>query len=121
MLDAAQATLLMLETDESDFEVFNVGGDRAVTVLQYARLVTEAAGVGAEPSIPGIYRYGDTRHVVSSVRKLKALGWQPEVAMEAIVHDYLEWATAQPDFRDYSSDADREMLSLGTLRQAAEA
>ena len=41
--------------------------------------------------------------------------------MEAIVHDYLEWATAQPDFRDYSSDADREMLSLGTLRQAAEA
>ena len=121
VLDAAQATLLMVETDESDFEVFNVGGDRAVTVLQYARLVAEAAGVGAEPSIPGIYRYGDNRHVVSSVRKLKALGWQPEVAMEAIVHDYLEWATAQPDFRDYSSDADREMLSLGTLRQAAEA
>ncbi len=121
VLDAAQATLLMIETDESDFEVFNVGGDRAVAVLQYARLVAEAAGVSVEPSNPGIYRYGDTRHVVSSVRKLKALGWQPEVGMEAIVHDYLEWATTQPDFRDYSSEAEREMLDLGTLRQAAEA
>jgi dTDP-L-rhamnose 4-epimerase len=119
VLDAAQATVLALESDQSDLDVFNVGGDRAVTVLQYARLVAEAAGVDVEPSIPGIYRFGDTRHVVSSVRKLKSLGWQPEISMEAVVDDYLEWATSQPDFKDYSSDAEREMLDLGTLRQAA--
>lgn len=120
VLDAARATLMVLEDEVSTFGVFNVGGDQAVTVLQYALLVAQRAGVSIEPEIAGLYRFGDTRHVVSDVKKLKALGWRSKVPMEDIVDSYLAWAEVQPDFRDYYQEAEDEMRALGTIRQVEE-
>jgi dTDP-L-rhamnose 4-epimerase len=129
--DVARANLLVLEDDGrrkaeggrrraegggADFEVFNVGGDRQVTVLEYARLIAERAGVDIEPEVPGLYRFGDTRHVFSDVSKLKALGWQPVVPLEDIVDEYIAWARDQPGFADYYSEAQAKMEAVGTLR-----
>ena len=66
-----------------------------------------------------MYRFGDTRHVFSDVGKLKALGWQPRVELDEIVDGYTAWALTQPDFRDYSTQAEAQMAAMGTLRRAA--
>lgn len=116
--DAVQANLLVLEDERANFQVFNVGGDRKITVLEYGRLIAQRAGVDIEPEVPGLYRFGDTRHIFSDVSKLKALGWQPVVPLEAIVDEYIAWAQAQPGFRDYYSEAEARMQELGTLRKA---
>jgi len=116
--DVVRANLLVLEDERADFQVFNVGGDRQVMVLEYANLVADIAGVEIEPEVPGVYRFGDTRHVISDVNKLKKLSWKPEVPMEAIVDEYLDWATAQTDFRDYYEEAEAKMRALGTIRKA---
>ena len=68
---------------------------------------------------PGLYRFGDTRHVFSDVSKLKAFGWQPEVSQEEIVDEYLSWAQEQPGFKDYYSEAEAKMQQLGTLRKVS--
>ena len=117
--DVARANLLVLEDDRADLQVFNVGGDRKVTVLEYAHLIAERASVNIEPEVPGLYRFGDTRHVFSSVSKLKVLGWKPVVSLEEIEDEYIAWAQAQPDFRDYSSEAEERMEKLGTIRKVA--
>ena len=115
--DVARAKLLVLEDNRADFEVFNVGGDRQVTVLDYARLIAERAGVDIDPQVPGLYRFGDTRHVFSDVSKLKSLGWKPIVPLEDIVDEYIAWAQAQPGFRDYYAEAEARMEAMGTLRR----
>lgn len=117
--DVAQANLLALEDARADGQVFNVGGDRQISVRDYAQLVARRAGVAIEPDIPGIYRFGDTRHVISDVQKLRGLGWAPTVALEQIVDDYLCWAQGQPEFRDYYAEAELRMAAVGSIRWAA--
>lgn len=116
--DVARANVLVLQDARADFQVFNVGGERAVTVLDYAHLLARKINPHIEPDVPGVYRFGDTRHIVSDVSKLKALGWAPTKAVSEIADEYIEWAAAQADLRDYYADAQAGMLARGTLRHA---
>jgi dTDP-L-rhamnose 4-epimerase len=115
--DVVRANRLVLEDERADYQAFNVGGDRKISVLDYAQLVARQAGVAVSPRVPGTYRYGDTRHVFSDVSKLQALGWQPVVSPEEIVDGYIAWADSQPDFRNYYAEAQAQMEAMGTLRR----
>lgn len=116
--DVARANLLALEDGRADYQVFNVGGGRAITVRDYARLVARAIGTEITPRVPGEFRFGDTRHIVSDISKLGALGWKPQVSLEDIIAEYVAWVRQQPDARDYYADAEREMKIRGALRAA---
>ena len=117
VFDAARANVLVMYDARADFQVFNVGGDRRLSVLEYAHLIARRAGVAIDPRIPGRYRFGDTRHIFSDVTKLKGLGWTPTVSLEEIVDGYIAWAQGQPGFRDYSVEAEVHMTKLGTIRE----
>jgi len=116
--DVVRANLLVLEDSRADFQVFNVGGGRHIRVADYARLVAARCGLEIEPESPGIYRFGDTRHILSDISRLKQLGWKPEVSFEEIVDGYIDWVKRQPGFCDYYTSAEAEMEKLGTLRRA---
>jgi dTDP-L-rhamnose 4-epimerase len=116
--DVARANVLVMEDSRADYEVYNVGGGRAITVKEYAHLIARAMGKEIAPRVPGEFRFGDTRHIISDISKLRALGWEPQVPLERIVEEYIAWARAQPDVRDYYADAEREMKTRGTIREA---
>jgi dTDP-L-rhamnose 4-epimerase len=117
--DVARANVLVMEDERANFQILNVGGGRAVTVLEYARLIAQRLGKAIEPVTPGDFRFGDTRHIVSDISKLRSLGWAPQVSLDEIVDGYISWAREQPDLRDYYEDAEREMKQRGTIRQAS--
>ncbi|MFQ5406824.1 MAG: NAD-dependent epimerase/dehydratase family protein [Anaerolineales bacterium] len=115
--DVALANLLVLEDARADYRSFNVGGGRAVTVNEFARIMAAAAGrPDLTPVSRGEYRFGDTRHILSDISALSALGWEPHGSVEQSVHEYLAWAQAQPDFGDYATKARETMQSVGALR-----
>ena len=114
--DVVRANLLVFEDPRADYQVFNVGGDRRVTVRELAALVIAAAGASLAPESAGLYRVGDTRHIFSDVSKLRRLGWEPRVPQEEMVREYLTWAAAQPDVRDTFADAQAHMQAAGVLR-----
>lgn len=116
--DVVRANLLVLEDSRADFQAFNVGGNRRVTVLELARLVSEQAGLPFDPELPGLFRVGDTRHIVSDVGRLRALGWEPRGEQAEMVRDYLAWAADQPDLSDTFATAQAAMLASGVLREA---
>lgn len=116
--DVAKANLLVLEDGRADHQVFNVGGARATIVLEYAHLLAESLGKDIEPVNPGQFRFGDTRHIVSDISKLRALGWEPVTPLEQIVEEYIGWAQGQPDMRDYYVEAEKAMKRMGTIRMA---
>ncbi|MGB6546249.1 MAG: SDR family NAD(P)-dependent oxidoreductase [Candidatus Acidiferrales bacterium] len=117
--DVASAHVAVLENPAADFEVFNVGGQRGVTVVEVARLVTQACGENIEPIFRGEYRVGDTRHTISSSAKIGRLGWRPRVSVEQIVGEYVGWARQQQDLPDSTELAAAEMTARGVLRSAA--
>ena len=114
--DVARANVLVFEDSRADYQAFNVGGGRAVTVLEFARLVAERSGHGSQPQVTGEYRFGDTRHIVSDVSRLRALGWEPQGSFAGNIDEYLGWAQSQPDFRNYADEARAYMQQVGTVR-----
>jgi dTDP-L-rhamnose 4-epimerase len=116
--DAAAATLLALEDRRADYLALNVGGDRRVAVLELAGMVMDAAGLPGAPAVPGAYRVGDTRHALSDVGRLRALGWAPGQDQRATVAEYVAWARRQPDLADTAAAAEARMRALGVLRAA---
>jgi len=115
--DVARANLLVLEDDRANYQAFNVGGGRGVTVTQFARVMAAAAGrPDLEPNVTGEYRFGDTRHIFSDTAKLRALGWEPQGNIERNCHEYLAWAKAQPGFRNYADEAPAYMQKVGAVR-----
>jgi dTDP-L-rhamnose 4-epimerase len=118
--DVAAANLHALEDSRTDNGVYNVGGDHVLSALEYAELVIRRLGADLEPEVPGYYRFGDTRHIVSDSSRLKALGWAPTFGPEQIVDEYQEWAREE-GFPDSSVASLERMRMLGVLRHASQA
>ncbi|MEA3335520.1 MAG: NAD-dependent epimerase/dehydratase family protein [Chloroflexota bacterium] len=116
--DVARANVLVLEDERADGQVFNVGGAHPVTVLEYGGLVADVLDVDLHPEVPGEYRFGDTRHIVSDISRLRALGWEPETSLGEIIAEYAAWAWQQPGLGDYYAGAEEVMKQLGTVRIA---
>lgn len=115
--DVVRANVLALEDERAGFRVFNVGGGRAVTVADVARLMIEAFDSHLEPVIPGEFRLGDTRHTVSDISALGALGWRPTVPVEHSLQEYAEWMREQRGTRQFLEEAERVMRERDVVRR----
>jgi dTDP-L-rhamnose 4-epimerase len=114
--DVARANVLALENPRADFGVFNVGGGRAVTVLEFARIMLREFGSDLKPLVPGEFRLGDTRHTISDNSRMNHLGWQPQIPVEQSVHEYVEWMRDQTGTAEYLEEAESVMREQGVVR-----
>jgi len=80
-----------MEKDEANYKVFNVGGGKAVTINKFYEMVDNVYRTGIEPIRDGSYRYGDTRHILSDISKLRKLGWEPRRSIEDSILEYKEY------------------------------
>ncbi|MDD2708039.1 MAG: NAD-dependent epimerase/dehydratase family protein [Verrucomicrobiae bacterium] len=115
--DVAGANLLVLKNPEADYQVFNVGGGKAWTVVDFARLAAEVTGRKIEPRITGEYRVGDTRHSFSDISKIQRLGWQPSKTVRESIEEYSSWITSQRLEIDYVGEALRNLRTSGILKR----
>ena len=114
--DVARANLLVFEDPRADYRAFNVGSGTAGTVLKLAECVAARAATGSRPNVTGEYRFGDTRHIVSDIGRLRELGWEPAGSIAGNADEYLGWAQSQPDFRNYADEARAHMQQVGAVR-----
>ena len=116
--DVASANVIAFEKSECNYEPLNVGGKEGINLIDYTKILIKATGKNIEPIIPGYYRYGDTRHTVSSSEKLKKLGWQNKYTLEDIFKDYVKWVLEQPDVKDRYEEIEAQMKKQEVLRKA---
>jgi dTDP-L-rhamnose 4-epimerase len=119
--DVARANVLAMEDERANYGVFNVGGKRPVSVLQFTRIMVREFKSQLEPLVPGEYRLGDTRHTISDVSRLEALGWQPTVPVEQNVREYVEWMRQQQTTDEFLHEAERVMRAHGVIRKVRSA
>jgi dTDP-L-rhamnose 4-epimerase len=118
--DVIDANLLVLEKDETDYKVYNVGGGKTYTVNHFYEKVAEIFGSDIEARIPGEYRYGDTRHIFSDISKLKKLGWEPKVPIEQSITEYKQYLEEQVDVEDILEFQNRKMRETEVVRKASQ-
>lgn len=117
VLDVASANVLAFEDKRANYESFNIGGKEGINLLDYTKLLTKVASKNIEPIIPGYFRFGDTRHTVSSSDKLKKLGWKQKYSLEDIFKDYIKWVYEQPDLKDRYEEVEKVMMKQHVLRE----
>jgi len=117
--DVVDANILVMEDHRADYEIFNVGGGVSHTVVDFARVVAGEFGhTDIEPLLPGLYRFGDTRHANSDITKLRSLGWQPRRTIDDSVREYAEYLRSQTDVEDILDYAERSMAMQDIVRRA---
>ena len=116
--DVVNANLLVLEDERADYQVFNVGGGKPYTVIEFYEKMQEVIGKRLAPIIDNYYRYGDTRHIFSDISKLKSLGWEPKVPIEQSIRDYWDYLNSQTDIEDILEFAENRMKQLNVIRKA---
>lgn len=115
--DVARANLLVLENQKANNQVFFVGGGKAYKGIDFAKTMIKVFKSNLEPEVPNIYRVGDTRSTVSSIKKLKKLGWRPEVKLEKSLTQYRDWIHEQGYIEDKSDIAMNNMIKQGVIRK----
>lgn len=116
--DVASANILAMEDGNANFRVFNVGGKRAITVLEFAKIMIKEFGSNVDIVIPNEFRVGDTRHTVSDTSQLETLGWKPKIQIEQNVAEYVEWIQQQTGSKEYVKEADKIMRQQGIVQYA---
>lgn len=116
--DVAAANISVMEGNAANYEIYNVGGDEVLSVLEYAKLLSKVMGKDVTPETPGDFRLGDVRHIISDISNIKKLGWQPRTSVEQTISEYLEWVMKQVEVRDSYTEASRLMKRMGVIRTA---
>lgn len=117
--DVVHANLLVLEDDRANYQVFNVGGGQPYSVLNFYEKLQKQIGRYQKPIIDNYYRFGDTRHILSDISKLKSLGWEPTMPIEISIQEYWHYLNQQTDIDDILDYAESTMKQLNVIRKVA--
>ena len=115
--DVAEANVLALEDPSTESNAYNVGGGEVVSTIQYADILRRIFELPQPAETPGIYRFGDTRHIVSDTTKLRSLGWRPTRGVGEMIRDYAAWIESTGYIDENTDESLARMLALGTLRR----
>ena len=91
--DAVRALLLVMDSEKAVGEVFNVGNNQQITIMELAKKVIELTGstsaiekIAYEKAYPEGFE--DMQRRVPDISKIKqVLGWTPEINLDQIIKD----------------------------------
>ena len=117
--DVARVNMLVANDDRANGRVFNVGTGQAAEIGDLARLLAERLGKPIEPLMPGQFRPGEMRALISDISAIGELGFQPTVDLETGIDRYLEWIRSQGSVKDYFAAAERGLRRKAIVKQSA--
>jgi dTDP-L-rhamnose 4-epimerase len=117
--DVARANLLVAMDERANGQVFNVGTGQAAAIGDLATLLADRLGKPIGPEIPGEFRPGEMRALISDASRLAALGFEPRVGLSEGIDRYLDWVRAQGSIGEYFAQAARGLRRRRVVKQVA--
>lgn len=117
--DIIQANLLAMKSSNANYEVFNVGTEKATNILEIAQVLIKLYNKGSNlnPEITNKYRAGDIRHCFADISKIKnKLGYEPKVGFEGGMKELVEWGEKE-EAMDKFKEAHGELLRRGLVEE----
>ncbi|WP_151948816.1 NAD-dependent epimerase/dehydratase family protein [Aliarcobacter butzleri] len=115
--DVVEATILGIEKDEANYEVFNVGLGQAIDVNTVASTLTRAYDSNSKITISGNYRLGDIRDNYADLTKIKSkLEFEPKISFEEGIRRFTSWVNVQEVVEDKYEKSIEEMKEKGLYK-----
>ena len=115
--DIARANLLVALSDKLDGQAVNVGSGKATSIRDLATLIAGALNISIDPILPGTFRPGEIRHLISDTTRIRSVGFAPAVDLKTGIELYLNWIRDQGDVNEYFSAAETTLRSKGMVRK----
>lgn len=115
--DVVSATILGIEKEEANGNVYNVGTGVATDVLDVANSLIAAYNIDVPVTVTGRFRLGDIRHNFADLTKIKShLGFEPQVYFKEGIQRFTQWVLQQEIQEDKLSKSLEEMKMKGLLK-----
>lgn len=115
--DVVDATILGIEKDEANYEVFNVGLGKAIDVMTVANTLVAEYASETNITITGNYRLGDIRDNYADLSKIKnKLGFEPKINFKEGISKFVEWVNKQDIVEDKYTQSIEEMKEKGLYK-----
>ena len=91
--DVVNACIMAMEKDQANYEIFNVGSGKPVTIVEIANLLIKLLEKDLKPEITYKFRKGDVRHCYADISKIREkIGFEPKTNLEDGLKKLIEWA-----------------------------
>jgi len=115
--DVVNATILGIEKEEANNEVFNVGTGVATDVLTVSKTLIDAYMIDVPVKVTGKFRLGDIRHNYADMSKIKdLLQFEPQVFFKEGIQKFTKWVLSQEIEEDNLEASLVEMKKKGLLK-----
>jgi dTDP-L-rhamnose 4-epimerase len=114
--DVARANLLVAMDDRANGRIFNVGTGHAAEIGALATLLADRLGKPIAPDLPGTFRPGEMRALISDTAAIAELGFSSEIDLAAGIDRYLAWIETQGTIADYFTAAERNLRRRSLIK-----
>ncbi len=115
--DIVNATILGIEKDEANDEIFNVGLGEPIDVLRVASALVKEYKSKSNITVSGNYRIGDIRDNYADLTKIESkLGFKAIVSFEEGIHKFCKWVDKQEIVEDKYEASIEEMKAKGLYK-----
>ena len=115
--DVVDATVLGIEKETANNQVFNVGTGVATDVITVATELSNNYGIQVPITISGNYRLGDIRHNYADITKaIQLLGFEPKISFKEGLKQFTDWVNTQEVEEDKYQQSIDEMKAKGLYK-----
>jgi dTDP-L-rhamnose 4-epimerase len=115
--DVVNATILGIENENANGEVFNVGTGIATDVLRVAQTLVKYYEKSVPIEITGNFRLGDIRHNYADITKIKTLlGFKPSIDFDTGISLFAKWVNNQSFKSSQFEESISEMKKKGFFK-----
>jgi dTDP-L-rhamnose 4-epimerase len=115
--DVVNATILGLEKDTANFNVFNVGSGIPTDILTVAKSLCKNYKKSEDIYVSGNYRLGDIRHNYADLKKIqRVLNYEPHWTFDKGIEAFCAWVDQQDIQEDNYLQSLSEMKTKNLFR-----
>lgn len=115
--DVVDATILSLENENSNGQVYNVGVGETINVYTVATTLCQLYKKNIYLKVSGNYRLGDIRHNYADITKIyKDLQFKPKWNFDKGIREFTQWVSQQEMIEDKYDQSIKEMKDKGLYK-----
>lgn len=115
--DVVDATILGIEKEEANGNIFNVGSGVSTRVLDVANTLKRLYNSEINITVSGKFRLGDIRHNCADLSKSKdILGFTPKYNFERGITEFVNWVKTQEVKEDKYEKSIQQLKNKGLIK-----